>query len=580
MKGNETLAGYDMALALSENTINYQFKELHTRSIIHKKWGILAGTQKVNDVKKDFHITDQDANFNTKLERWIDLQQQISNAREHNEWSEIGKLVATLAEENLNFDFGWNANLNAPKINIIQNDSKNLTLQIRFKSGKLYYRPDETGVVEHYNLKGAVYAFTVPIGQLSVDKDNMILDAGAEVKKIIKNSGLSDQDFTIESLFLNFQNANIATYNQQKSNLPEGAVVAFKVAIENYFNVILQGEENSYVLGYSLQRKRIKPSEHAMFQPTSLNFSTSYSKQKDEKKRGQFSALNFLMMLNDTKPPTNTTAGILPKSLIELGKDTTSTTDGVFSIQHKHFKIYLKSLDDYVETTFKNLDGVTLRHGFIDGKMILDKHEKKNDDTIDITYTVTKEDVKNNSDQSGISVRYKIEIKVKVIVKAWFIEVGEKTLSTSGKYTKDEIKNAGEPGYLDFTIKTGESGRFNLDHNLTEPKVAFDENPNLFGNGFWNDLLSIITFVVSWVFLIVKAIVTQISADLGKKGASSSNALIKKLNHISVLNQTNKVILPLGNVYTFKNLHILEEEDIVAYDISYATKTEKQNELS
>ncbi|WP_430412387.1 hypothetical protein [Kordia sp.] len=575
MKGNETLAGYDMTLALSENTINYQFQELHKRNIIHKKWGILSGKTKVGDTEKDFHITDQDANFKQKLKRWIALQEKIATARENGKWEDIGPLINTLETENVNFNFGWDANLKAPKISIIQNDPKNLILHVRFKSGKLYYRADKTNAVETHNLKDLVYAFTVPIGQLKVNKENMILDAGDEAKKIIRESGLTDQDFTIESLFLNFQDANISTFDKSNSTFPKVASLAFEVAIENYFNVILQEEEHSYILGYSVQRKKIKASEKAMFQPTSLAFSTSYSNH--QKKPGQFSAFNFLMMLNDTKPPTNTTAGILPKSLIELGKDTSSTTDGVFALQNNHFNTYLTSLDTYVQSVFKGLDGTKLRHGFKNGVMVLDKHENHKDDTIDTVFTITKESVKNTSNNSGISVRYKIEISTTVIVKAWFVKVGEKTLSTNGKYTKDEIKKKGAPGYLDFTITAGKTGRFDLDHNLVKPSIAFDENPNLFGNGFWKDLLNILSIVVSWVIIVANAIVTQITVDLGKGSASSSSSLISKLNDIDVLNQTNKIILPLGKVYTFKNLRIEDKQDIVAYDISYAPVIENQN---
>lgn len=574
MTGSQTLAGYDMVLALSENTINYQFQELHKRNIIHKKWGILAGQKKVDKKNKDFHITDQDANFKQKLKRWIELQQKIKAAGEDDDPDEEYRLRKLIRDENINFDFGWDANLMAPKINIIHKDHQNLTLLIRFKSGKLYYRKDRLSAVESYNLKDLTYAFTVPIGQLEVTKDKMILNAGDQVNSIIRSSGLTEQDFTIESLFLNFQSANISTFNQHKSTFPKEATVAFKVAIENYFNVILHDEEHPYVLGYAIQRKRIRPSEKAMFQPTSLNFTTSFSNHKE--KQGVYSALNFLMMINDTKPPKHTTAGILPKSLIELGKDVSSTTDGSFAIQNTHFKRYLKSLDDYVETTFKNLEGVTLRHGFIDGVMILDKHDKHKDDTIDTRYTITKEYVKNNSNNSGISVRYKIEVKVTVVVKAWIVKIKELTLSTSGKYTKDKVNKKGSVGYLDFEITAGKKGRFDLAHTLKKPEIAFDENPNFFEGGFWKVFFNIVTLIFSWVFGIINAIVTQIAVDLGKQGSSSSSALIDKLNDIDVLNQTNKVILPLGNIYTFKNLRMLHDEDIIAYDISYAPVVEKQ----
>lgn len=565
MKGNETLAGYDMVLALSQNTINYQFSQLYKRNIIHKKWGVLGG--------KDIHITEQDAEFKQKIKDWISLQNDIEKARKDNNWEEIGNLMKRRASENLNLTFGWDTTLVAPEISFIKDNTKEVFLEIGFKKGKLYYREEETKAVTIFDLKDSIYAFKVPIGQLKINKEQMVLDAGESAAQIIRESGLSDDDFTIQSLFLNFENVNISNFDKSKSSLPGGSSEAFQNAIANYFNMTISGSDNPYVLGYGIQRKKIKASEKAMFQPTSLGFSTSYSNKN--KKPGDYSALNFLMMLNDTKPPTTTTAGTLPKSLIELGKDVSSATDGVFSIQRNHFNTYLKSLDDYVQSTFTNLDGVKLKHGFQNNVMKLTRHQKKKDDTIDTVFTITKEPVKNNSNNSGISVRYKIEIDVDVIVKAWFVKVGEKTLSTSGKYTKDEIKKKGSPGYLDFTIKAGKTGRFDLDHKLTEPNIAFDENPNLFGHGFWNDLLSILTIFISWIILAVKAIVNQIATDLGKQGAGGSSALIKKLNAIDVLNQTNKVILPLGKVYAFKNLRIENKEDIVAYDIAYAPVIEK-----
>lgn len=565
MKGNETLAGYDMVLALSENTINYQFQQLHKRNIIHKKWGVLGG--KTAD-DKDIHITDQDTGFSKKIKDWIAIQKDIEKARKDNNWNEIGKLMTRRDSDNLNFTFGWDATLVAPEVRFIKDNTKEVFLEIGFKKGKLYYREEETKAVTIFDLKDAVYAFKVPIGQLKVNKEQMVLDASESAKQVIRESGLSDDDFTIQSLFLNFENANISNFDKSKSKLPTGSSEAFQNAISNYFNITVAGSDNPYVLGYGINRKKIKASEKAMFQPTSLGFSTSYSNKN--KKPGDFSAFNFLMMLNDTKPPTTTTAGILPKSLIELGKDVSSATDGVFTIQKSHFNTYLKSLDDYVQSTFTNLEGVTLKHGFQNNIMVLTRHEKKKDDTIDTTFTITKEPAKNNSNKSGISIRYKIEIHVTVKVHAWFIEIGKKTLSTSGQYTKDEINKKGSVGYLDFTIKAGKTGRFDLDHKLTEPHIAFDENPNLFGHGFWNDLLSILTIFISWIILTVKAIVNQIATDLGKQGAGGSSALINKLNNIDVLNQTNKVILPLGKIYAFKNLRIENNEDIVAYDIAYA----------
>ncbi len=570
MKGSQTLAGYDMVLTLSENTINYQFKQLHKLNIIHKKWAVLAGNISSNE-KETFHITDSDTTYNAKLKRWMELQKKIAQAKEDKKWVEVGRLTQSLEDENVNFKFGWKTTLNAPKISIVEKDRNSLTLEIIFKSGKLYYRPEELAEVETIDLKNAVYAFQVPIGQIKIDKEAMILDAGDQVTQIIRDSGLKDQDFTIESLFLNFGDANISTFDRSKSKFPESAASALQIAVENYFGIILRDSENPYVLGYGVRRKKIKASDKAMFQPSSLGFTTSYSNHKN--KRGQFSGLNFLMMLNDTKPPTDPNAGILPKSLIEFGTDTTSTTDGVFAMQFEHFKSYITSLDVYVEKTFSNLDGVTITSSFTNGIMTAVKNDKHIDDTIVSTYKLTRQAIVNQD--SSIKIRYKIEVGINVKVMAWIVEVGEQSLSTSGKYTKGEVNKPGAPGYLDFTIQAGKIGRFSLAHKLTAPTIGFDENPNIFEGDFWKVFLNIVLLIFAWYLKVIDGIVNQIAVDIGKGSVASNNALIGKLNDIDVLNQTNKIILPLGKIYTFKNLNYFTDQGIVAYDISYAPVVEK-----
>jgi len=37
-----------------------------------------------------FYITDSDPSFDAKLNRWIDLQNKIAQAKEDNQWMEIG----------------------------------------------------------------------------------------------------------------------------------------------------------------------------------------------------------------------------------------------------------------------------------------------------------------------------------------------------------------------------------------------------------------------------------------------------------------------------------------------------------
>ncbi|CAM1342529.1 hypothetical protein [Tenacibaculum aestuarii] len=572
MDGINTLAGYDMVLTLSQNTINYQFEQLHKLNVIQKKWGVLAGNIEKNGAEKSFHISNEDENFKKKLNDWINIQDEISKAKAANDWSKVGELINRAENEKINFNFGWDTNLAAPVITIKEKESHSLLLEIRFKKGKLYYKEESIAPVKIYELKDTVYAFNVPIGQLEVNKKSMVLNTGGQVTKIIRESGLTEQDFTIESLFLNFENANISIFDKNKSTFPDNASKEFSRAVEEYFNLMIKNSENPYVLGYGVRRKKIKATEKAMFQPTSLGFTTSYSSHL--KKAGMFSGLNFLMMLNDTKSPTTPTAGILPQSILELEKDITSTTDGVFAIRKEHFSHYIDSLDTYVEEVFKKLEGVEIKQSFTDGIMEAERDDKKVDDTIVTKYTVVRQEISGN-DGVSVKISYEISINIEVKVHAWFVEVGKKTLSTSGQYTKDALDKAGRKGRLDFIIKAGKTGRFDLEHLFEKPIVAFDENPDLFGNGFLKDLLKVLTLIVVWVAVVIEGIVNQIAVDLGKESVVDNDKLLQQLNSIDVLNQTNKIILPLGNVYTFKNLRIVEDKGIVAYDIGYAPVVQK-----
>lgn len=584
MTGNQTLAHYDMVLGLSQNTINYQFYQLHRGKVIHKDWAVLMGNV-TNRKKKGepftlLRTTENEIAFNDKIDLWVDLQEQIADAYEDQDFGEIGALTGQLKAANADFDLGWDASIKAPTIDILDKKTQSLILNIAFRSGRLLYRTNSLTEVEEFDLKNCVYAFEVPIGKLQINKDQMVLKAQEEMDKVIRESGLSDDDFTIESLFLNFENANIISFDPGRSNFPEEAALPLQVSIKNYFDQTLKGSDNPYVLGYGVSRRKISSSEKAMFQPTSLNFSTSYSAHLDPDTPvpGEFSAFNFLMMLNNRVPPYDQNTGVLPHSLIESGKDTSSTMDGVFAIQNEHFKAYLNSLDTFVASQFED-QGIDKNGGFKNGVMVGLKHDKhKVNDTIDSTYTVTRQAIQNNAHDSGITVRYTIEVSIRVgvhIDKDW--EIQHVTLSTAGQHTKGDIKEPGSIGHLDFQIKAAQEGQFSLDHTVTAPNIAFDKSPNLFEGDAGTVFLNVILTIFGGVIQIIRGIVNAIAVEMGKDSALAGNELVARLADLDVLNQTNKVILPLGKIYTFKNLRHIADKDIIAYDIAYAPVMETEN---
>jgi len=162
----------------------------------------------------------------------------------------------------------------------------------------------------------------------------MITEASTEVEKVKRDSGLKDSDFTINSLFLNFHNANISSFDKRESNFPEELTLPLQLAIENYFNLFLKKEDNPYILSYGINRRDVESTETAMFQPSSLEFSTSFSNRLDARIsiKAKYSGFKFLMMLDGKEPERNQNTGILPNNLFELKEDTSNTVNGVFAI--------------------------------------------------------------------------------------------------------------------------------------------------------------------------------------------------------------------------------------------------------
>ncbi len=562
----QTLTGYDMVLALSETTINKQFKKLHQENIVYKEWKLLAGNVfKRSAKRKPFFISGGDVNFSSRLNIWTGLQQDFVKTGDYT-------LLGSLKESKNNFDFGWNTVMKAPVIQIENRNTQEVILNIGFQSGHLYYLSDPTNEVSVYDLKGCVYSFRVPIGKLKINKQAMLLQAQNEMNTVIRESGLNDKDFTIESLFLNFRNAKVNQFDVTRSKFPKEIETPLVAAMNNYFNLFLPDSENPYVLGYGVSRTKISSRERAMFQPTAVSFSTSFSsRQSASRVPGQFSAVNFLMMANGAKPPTNQTAGVLAHSLIEIGKAQQTPASGIFALEHKLFTQYLSSLDKYVESIFSSQNGININGGFKSGVMRATQRDyHKKHDTIDTTYTLTREPIKNLAGAGGIEVRYKLQVSIRVgihIGKDW--EIKSATLSTSGPYTKGDINKKGSVGWLTFQLKGGKGGRFDLTNKLTKPNIAFDENPNMFEGPVGKVIGSIVTLIFAWPMAIVNGIIGQIVADLGVNTAVKNNPLIDSLNQLDLLNKTNKVILPLGKTYAYKNLRYLADKKIVVYDISY-----------
>ena len=64
----------DMVLALSQDTINYQFAQLWQRHVIRNDWKVLVRSQAGSDTVK----TQEDSDFDTVLSRWLQTQSHLA----------------------------------------------------------------------------------------------------------------------------------------------------------------------------------------------------------------------------------------------------------------------------------------------------------------------------------------------------------------------------------------------------------------------------------------------------------------------------------------------------------------------
>jgi hypothetical protein len=136
---------------------------------------------------------------------------------------------------------------------------------------------------------------------------------------------------------MNFQNANLATFDRTKSLCPlpdnfgggdlkdkVGTTLALvQTLLEGYFKKIVGGN-NPYILGYSIESKQGNRQQPTLA-PTSATFSTYFNRTNPK-----LSTLNFLVMTYGDKLPDSPGAGLYTKNLV-----TASDADGRFIITHQ-----------------------------------------------------------------------------------------------------------------------------------------------------------------------------------------------------------------------------------------------------
>ncbi|WP_108869115.1 hypothetical protein [Aquimarina aquimarini] len=590
---NRNLGNYDMVLGLSTNKINYQFSKMYKRKIIHNEWVFLTNSMGkeaktlTSKEAKEFweNVNINKAAYATKKDKLEAIDKQIMAELDKEDWDDKKikelknkkrklkdevKVLKEKIDEASKYDLGLIANIAAPKIEINKDNAKELTLQIIFKSNsKLFYTHE--GKMAFYDLggNGIIYAFKVAIGKVKITADKKIVEIdskGIEHTKTLRDKGITDNDFTIQSLFLDFENANIASYDAKNSKLPSEANnnALLQAAMVNYFSNLVKSNNNPYVLGYGIHKNEVKPEERNLFYPTGVAYSTNYSEQK------RASTFNFLMLLNNHSFPTGGDAGILPTSLMEYAVDKSGTINGVFGMNKTDFeKNYINLLSNVLKNKIKSSMGSKCKSASVNGRddihFNFGWHNVK-EGSIDIEY----DGIRKSNDNKYVDIIYKVKSKARVHqeIKQLFGTVGvDWSISTKGRYRKSN----GHDGLLIVSLKAGTSGKLELKVNYeTEFKLGFDtEEPNYKGalDKFWDGLNKILSDFAKVMF--------NIQTDIGKDLSNLSNIdnIGDSLNISNLQNLENKIILPVSSVYTYKNVRLLDNgpanDPVLLFDTSY-----------
>ncbi len=580
--GDAALGQCDMVLSVSQNTINYQFSQLWKRGKIRQTWKVLVWAPSGGP---SVVRTQEDADFDATLQTWQTVQANIAALFARGDYEAFGKALAAAIAAGQLWSYGWTGSVAAPAITILSGDTRHMLFAVSFQSGTLLSCPDPTQNISTWGLAGAVYSFRVPIGRLQINSTQEILtpEGQNQANQVIRDSGLTESDFSIEALFLDFENADISNFDTPTSRFPAGATTAIQNTVVDYFKLVVAGESNPFVLGYALKVKQIT-SREALFHPNSVRFSTSYSTQAG------CSAVNFLMMSGGNDYPEGQNVGVLPRSLLEdagLG----STGDGVFAIDWALFNTLL--IDPFtiaiaaaVSTGFPAASYTRTAQSWSLNRGLSLTFDVKNPPSDPFKRTQRSSDRTLSSSlaltnvPAGLQLGCTVEYTVKIAVKPWKILHGgsytaySAQLSTSGTYADGPAGAAAQVGSVSLTIQPGTQGNVGFTvGNPVAPHLGYDSKPVVdeeFGYGEWGYLQELYNEEDQDDF-------AQQSADAASGLGGTIGGVVTAIEGVIRSLSTGKVILPLGQLYTFANIRLRSTEqtddNAVLMNVAYAPVT-------
>lgn len=584
---NPNLGLFDMTLALSTTKINSQFAFLHKKGIIKKEWKFLS------DLDGYKTLNGTDPNFAAALSAWKNsldntlenefkaIDAQITAELEKDEpdvlkikaWQKRKLELVKLIDDNSKYAFyhcALDCQIDPPKIWLIKGESNKLYFEILIKTGTLSYKKD--GAIKVDKIDGSKYVFTVPVANKIVKKADVIL-GDTEQDKMVLND-ISDDIFRIESLFLDFQNANLAQYDKSRSVILTDSTM-LQIALTNYFGKIISRTDNPYILGYSIQRK--VATRDALLQPTTATYSTSFSTEE------RSTAFNFLMQVDQHELPKDQRRGVLPKSLIEDALDKSPTVNGVMGINYEIFveqyvnQVLTPKIADKIEQTLRQtFQGCGLSRSAPSSNGDINCHINRGDLSMDFKLCGRKI-TEGTGEKKGIAIVWDIEIRGNVHkeVEKTLLGFGLGTIgmdqrfSTSGPY---ELHNhPGRKGRLAILVSASTQGKLLLEAYFDKPFIGKDTPVPTYTHP--EDVIKDILLSIAKAFTLdILSIIEMMKGnafDVNIKDEDLNKLRIDDLSDVS-----DRVILPGSNVFTFKTLRLLtkrqDAQDAILFDIAYA----------
>ena len=484
MSATDLLNGFEMVAAITQATVNYQFSQLFKQQFIH----------------------------NT-----IDL-----------------KMADTGIE--------LKAQLAAPTVNMsVPGRQRSVMFMLNMTAGTFTYYEGfgPNAKQKSVNFTDWVYAFIVNLDMQHLAQD--AVKAGQAIPPVVKQhlSQFTDDMFAIQQLFLDFENADLATYDQTRSrmNFPDGAHITpgqmtqFQAAIGNYF-ASLKGTNNPYVLGYNVVQHVGLPAGQATFTPTSATFSTF-----DDPKNEGLNALNFLLMTGGGVLPTDPNAGIFKQNWV-----TQVTYDGKFVIGKSLF------VDRWLVPAISQALGMDLKETNDKG-WVFSRHTetKENREARLVSARITINDnrdatlVINHAQTDKIQIdlsgslfySWRIDITFLNLIPEWMSE------TATINWTATIILSTGSDGQVDVAVT----------QNI--PPATLTTAGNWLGKG---DI----------------GLIPNNQTILNNIGSNAASLMKSTLSNFesSLTAVWARFILPAGEVFFFKNAQLNAERDLTL-DISY-----------